>query len=397
MTFISPGIETVRLKMRVDRTRHIKQGYPWIYRDWLTETPAAPPGSRALVRDRDGKLLAFGFYDPENPLAVRVCATESEQLDDALIVQRLEASIANRSPLAAGNTTGYRWVNGEGDLLPGLVCDRYDQCAVIKLDGAAPEAFWNSAQLSEWFVTSTPVEGLYQRFRNAERGVGQWLRGRDLSTTVHFTENGIQFVADIAVGQKTGFFFDQRENRDRIRLLAKDRRTLNLFGYTGGFSVYAGKGGASQVTTVDIAKPAIAAARENWRHNGLAPSEHEAIAEDAFEFLSRASEASRVWDLIIVDPPSFAASQKQVERATESYTTLFARAFGCLASQGVIALSSCSSHISMQQFLEIIRSACSKARRRSAVLGVYGQPLDHPFPLLCTELQYLKFVLLQTH
>jgi 23S rRNA (cytosine1962-C5)-methyltransferase len=221
------------------------------------------------------------------------------------------------------------------------------------------------------------------------------LPGAGNHLAIHFREGGRRFQADVVHGQKTGFFFDQRDNRARVGSLAGGRSVLNLFAYTGGFSVYAGAGGARDVTSVDLAKPAIEEAQRNWLLNGLRPSLHHTSATDAFQFLEEARAARRSWDLVIVDPPSFAPAERHVAKAIASYQALFAAALHVLAPDGIAAFSSCSSHVPLPMFLELTQAAVSKARRRAVVLGVYGQPADHPFPLACTELQYLKFLLLQ--
>ena len=384
----------VRLKLNRDRTRALKQGFPWIYKDWLVETPGAPAGSRALVRDRDGALIAFGMYDPESPLAVRVCAVEQERLDDALVVERLEAALALRRTVRSPETTGFRLLNGEGDGLPGVHCDIYDRTAVLKLDGSGPEGFWNLDGFAEWLAARVRIETVYLKPRSGEDRVGRAIRGALPRGPVRFREHGLTFQADLIKGQKTGFFFDQRENRLRIRTFSQGRSVLNLFSYTGGFSVYAGAGGARSVTTVDLAKPAVAEAEENWALNALPAEKHEAVAADCFAFLASAREEKRKWDLVIVDPPSFAPAERHVEKATERYTALFAAAIQVVEPGGAVALSSCSSHIAPAAFHEICQAASSKARRRAQVIGIYGQPEDHPFPLVCSELQYLKFNLL---
>jgi 23S rRNA (cytosine1962-C5)-methyltransferase len=393
--FSADGHKPVKLNLVRDRTRMLKQGYPWIYRDWLRELPPAPMGSRALVRDKDGSLIAFGMYDSTGPLAVRVCALERERLDDALIEAKLETAFQSRRVLFAGGTTGFRLLNGEGDGVPGLTCDLYADHAVLKLDGDAPAAFWNVDQVAEWLAAHLSIDNVFLKFRSDAKTRGRAVRGAMPTQPVRFVENGLHFQANVVEGQKTGFFFDQRDNRARIGQLAKDRSVLNLFAYTGGFSVYAGAAGARQVTSVDLAKPAIEDARANWALNDLPADRHHAVAADAFAFLEEARTAKREWELVIVDPPSFAPAQRHVEKAVASYQTLFASSLQVLAPGGIAALSSCSSHISTQMFFELVEAAVSKARRRATVLGVYGQPADHPFPLVCRELQYLKFLLLQ--
>ena len=394
--FLTDHQQPVKLNLTRDRTRMLKQGYPWIYRDWLEELPAASAGTRALVRDKDGSLLAFGMYDPVSPLAVRVCALERERLDDELILAKLDAALALRQTLFDKTATnGFRLVNGEGDGLPGLTCDLYAQHAVLKLDGDAPAGFWNVDAVADWLAGRLSIANVFLKYRSDARSRGRAIRGSIPVEPVQFLENGRHFQANLVHGQKTGFFFDQRDNRARIGALGKGRSVLNLFAYTGGFSVYAGVGGASDVTSVDLAMPAMEEAQRNWQLNGLSPALHRTSATDAFEFLDAARAAKRSWELVIVDPPSFAPADRHVQKALASYQALFVAALHVLASGGIVALSSCSSHVSLPMFFELIEAAVSKARRRAVVLGVYGQPADHPFPLACTELQYLKFIVLQ--
>lgn len=393
--FLTDQTEPARLKLVRERTRMLKQGYPWIYRDWLKDLPAAPMGSRAMVRDKDGSLLAFGMYDPTGPLAVRVCALEREKLNDDLVRAKLDAALTLRRAMFDERTNGFRLLNGEGDGLPGLTCDIYANHAVLKLDGDAPAAFWNVDAIADWLSDQLSIANVFLKFRADAKTRGRVVRGAMPTESVRFVENGLHFQANVVEGQKTGFFFDQRDNRARIGALARGRSVLNLFAYTGGFSIYAGVNGAKDVTSVDLAKPAIEESKVNWALNGLPESQHHTAAMDVFQFLEDARAAQRVWDLVIVDPPSFAPAQRHVEKALASYQTLFASAIQVVSPGGIIALSSCSSHVSHQMFYELTEAAVSKARRRATVLGVFGQPADHPFPLVCRELQYLKFLLLQ--
>lgn len=387
--------EPVRLKLARDHSRRIKQGFPWIYNDWLQDLPQAQAGSRALVRDKSGELLAFGMYDSKSPIAVRICALEKEKLDQPLILQRLDFLLKLRKSLFAPNsTTGYRLINGEGDGLPGIVCDIYNDTAVIKLDGAGPTGFWDLNGFSQWLVSNLGIKVVFEKLRAGGQSRGHCIHGELKDPTISFLENGLNFQANIIDGQKSGFFFDQRENRALIGKLAKGCKVLNLFGYTGGFSIYAGAGGAKHVTTVDIAQAAINESQANWALNKLPQDRHNPTCADVFDFLKQLQINKEKFDLIIVDPPSFAASEKNVETAKQSYQDLFALALHSLESNGKIAFSSCSSHIPSEMFLEICQAALSKARRRGTILAIHGQPADHPFPFACRELQYLKFVLM---
>jgi 23S rRNA (cytosine1962-C5)-methyltransferase len=199
----------------------------------------------------------------------------------------------------------------------------------------------------------------------------------------------VAFQVDIESGQKTGFFLDQRDNRQYVRTISRGKSVLNLFSYTGGFSVYAGLGGATRVASLDVAEAAVRAAEANWAMNGLDPAKHEGLAVDVFEYLVNATEK---WDHIIVDPPSMGHSEEQKERAVTKYTDLFAASAKLVNAGGQLSLSSCSSHISFDDFYEIIRESMSMARRRGQILRVSGQGPDHPFLHSSHEQRYLKFV-----
>ena len=250
----------------------IKRGHPWVYGDALRELPKAPAGSPAVLLDnRKGQPVARGFYDPGCPVALRICETDPDlKLDDRWAERRLKAALTLRRLFSAsGQTTGFRLFNGEGDGLPGLVADVYADTAVVKLDGEGPIGFWQVNEIAQWIARELKLNCVYERQK--ERGVtGRPLFGSEPVQPVMFSDHGLPFTADIVRGQKTGFFLDQRDNRQLIRAWAKDASVLNVFSYTGGFSVAAGAGGASQVTSVDIAPAAIEAA--NGVDFGLASS-----------------------------------------------------------------------------------------------------------------------------
>ncbi|MBA2403658.1 MAG: class I SAM-dependent rRNA methyltransferase, partial [Bdellovibrionales bacterium] len=268
----------------------------------------------------------------------------------------------------------------------------------LKLDGTAAETFWNKEQIANYFMEQNviPVKCVYYKRKNNEEQKGVILAGEcDNLTDLEFLENGVKFRTNIIDAAKTGFFLDQRENRNFIRSISKEKTLLNLFGYTGGFSVYAGLGGATKVTTVDIAPHAIKASEINWDINLLASEMHEAICVDAFDFVKEANEQKKVWDIVIADPPSFAPNQKSIETAKEAYIKIFADSLRLVKDGGYFAASSCSGHISYELFLDLVQEALSASKRRGKVLLVKGQPEDHPYPLALPEMRYLKFVFLQ--
>jgi 23S rRNA (cytosine1962-C5)-methyltransferase len=325
-------------------------------------------------------------------VAFRVCQPEGGRIDDDWALAQLERALQLRGPVATPDTTGYRLCNGEGDGLPGLVIDIYGSTGVLKLDGPGPEGFWDPAGIADWLRERLSLTGVVCRTRGEE---GAEVISGNPPEEAGFLEHGLKFTSNIQKGQKTGFFLDQRENRRLVRDLAPGKSVLNLFSYTGGFSIAAGVGGATNVTSVDSAAPAVAVSDRHWTLNGLPNEKHTAVTADAFEFLQQAAGQGRRWDLVVVDPPSFAPSAKSVERARTAYVKLMSAAAAVVQPGGLLAASSCSSHISESMFLEILVSSMSQARRRGRVTTISGQPIDHPWPLVCPELRYLKFVLLE--
>ncbi len=393
------------LKLRLARnlTRSVKRGHPWVFADALRSLPAAPAGAQAVLLDnKKGREIARGFYDPNSPLAFRVCRVEQGQaLDEIWAKAQMRRALELRRSFFDEQTTGFRLFNGEGDGLPGLVCDVYGDAAVIRLDGEGASGFWDAQGIAEWVADALSLRCVLQRRERRRQGKKgsaaseRVLVGVAPREPVSFVENGVHFRVDISRGQKTGFFLDQRGNRQRIRNFAAGKRVLNVFGYTGGFSVYAGLGGAEHVTTVDLAKPAIEMANFHWQLNKLPPAGHKAVTADAFEFLAASLGRKRTWELVILDPPSFAPSKDTVVKGLSAYKNLAAAGVKVTAPDGILALASCSSHINLEMFLNACEEGISMGRRRGTVLGIYGQPADHPSPLLLPEFRYLKFVLLR--
>jgi len=386
-----------RIKLKRDLTKHIKRGNPWIFSDAI-EKKEAPDGSYAILVTHKDEVLGHGIYSPSINLCFRMISLGDQKISDQLIEKRLQSAIENKKHLLTNNNKCFRLLNGEGDDLPGIVADYYDSVLVLKLDGPACENFWNKEKLADFLFhqKTLPIQCVYYKRKNKEEDKGKILIGdhSDLSQ-VQFLEHGVTFQTNIIDAAKTGFFLDQRENRNFIRSVSQNKTLLNLFGYTGGFSVYAGLGGAHEVTTVDIAPHAIEASELNWKLNDLSAEKHKAICADAFQWVKSAQEEKKLWDIVITDPPSFAPNQKAVESAKEAYIKIFSDSLKLVRNEGYFAASSCSGHISFDDFLEIVQEALSKSKRRGKVLLVKGQPEDHPFPMALPEMRYLKFVYLQ--
>jgi 23S rRNA (cytosine1962-C5)-methyltransferase len=391
--FFTPS-KPIHLVLTQDLRWALNKGFPWVYSTALEGLPKAPSGSLALIKDRSGTILARAIYDPHSHLAARILSTKQEPYTSRTVEELLKRAARIRDRMDDNNTNCFRFLNGEGDMLPGVVCDIYYNVAVLRFDGAGPFAFWNAEGFAQWIADRFGLTRVYLRHRN-DASHNQTLLGDELGSEVEVLENGRKFVVDFKQGQKTGFFLDQRDNRLLISRYANGRSVLNLFGYTGGFSIYAGTSGASVVTTVDIAQGAIACAERNWALNQPMLGTHHGVVEDVFDYIERQLQLSSQWDMVIVDPPSFAKSESQVSAALLKYETLFARALRLVKPQGIFAAASCSSRVTFSALQERIERAVAQARRKARVLAIQGQPRDHPYPLACEDLRYLKFFLLE--
>jgi 23S rRNA (cytosine1962-C5)-methyltransferase len=379
-----------KLKVKLSRNlrRSIQRGHPWVYKEGIVSPGPQSRAQLCQVSDAKGEL-AWAIYDPHGPLSLRILSSEKAPPSAVYFERRFARAWALRSAVRTSETNAYRLFNGEGDLLPGLVCDMYGDVAVVQFDGQGPGEFWDRELISRWLITNTGCKTVIEKNRrNSERAI-ELLAGPACEPEVVIKENGVLFKVNLEKGQKTGFFLDQRENRQHVGLSSAGKSVLNLFSYSGGFSVYAGRGQACRVASLDVSQGAITLAEENWALNGLDPSKHTGLCVDVFEYLNGAPE---MWDHIIVDPPSMSHSENQRDVAKAKYTELFAAAAKRVSPGGELSVSSCSSHVSFADFFAIIDEAMSLSRRRGQILRVSGQGPDHPFPHACHELRYLKFV-----
>ncbi len=384
----------MKIKLVRNLRKSIKQGHPWIYKE-AVEPPKAAIAKAQFCEVIDAKgELGWALYDPHGPLCLRMLSTDRKPPGKAFFDALMLKAYTLRKSVIQPQTTTYRLFNGEGDLLPGLVCDVYGTIAVLQFDGQGPSEYWNRTTIAEWILENTTCTTVVQKFRRSqsEKGV-EHVGGVELSATALekqvVSENGAVFVVNILRGHKTGFFLDQRDNRDFVRSHSRDKTVLNLFSYSGGFSIYAGLGGAREVTSVDIAEDAIALAGESWTLNGLSPEAHTGVSEDVNAFLKS---TDKKWDHVICDPPSLTHSENQKQSAMSKYVEFFAAAALKVTRGGELSLSSCSSHITFEDFFDIIDESLSQARRTGQIVRVSGQGIDHPFPHSCHELRYLKFV-----
>lgn len=396
---VNPTTIPMRLKPAAERA--VKRRHPWVFADGIREQKReGTSGDTAVIFDSKNRFLAAGLYDPASPIRVKLLVHhERTQIGPDLFRERLAAAQALRTPLLTTDTDAYRLVHGENDLLPGLIIDRYADTLVIKLYTAA----WlpHMRDLLDALAAVQPAERRVLRLgRNIQREApsglvdGLILDGPPLAGPLTFHENGLTFSADVLHGHKTGFFFDQRDNRARVGVLAAGRDVLDVFAYSGGFSVYAAAGGAGSVLSVDVSQPALDAATANIRLNAHLPAvaacEHHTRAGDAFAIMRDLAREGRRFGLVIVDPPSFASSQDQISGALDAYRSLTRLALPLVSSGGTLVMASCSSRVLAADFFQLIEDTARQMGQPLAVLERTTHALDHPLLASFPEGAYLK-------
>lgn len=399
-----PATKRIALRISAAAERALRQGHPWVFDQSITEQshPGAP-GDLAVIFDDKRRFLAVGLYDPTAAIRVRILQSRTPAaIDVGWFLKKLVSANLLRKPLTdeTGRVTdGYRLVNGENDGLPGLVVDRYADTLVLKL--YTPAWVPHLKTFCAALALTNPAGQIILRLSRSLEKQGEFLYGLADGATlagilpegvILFQENGLTFECDPLHGQKTGFFLDQRENRAHVEGLSLGKTVLNVFAYTGGFSVYAARGGALEVTSVDQSAPALQAAISNFGHNlhiaNVKAAIHETIAEDAFDVLAQMAMQKRLFDVVILDPPMFAQSQGQIAAGLAAYSKLTKLGLGVLRSGGKLVQASCSSRISAETFFEGITQAAGESRRRLSQVEHSGHSIDHPIGF--NEGAYLK-------
>lgn len=387
------GVRTVTL--RPHEEGRIKAGHPWVFSNEIApfgeRPPRFEPGELVRVADARGRLLGVGYYNPHTLIAARLMSREACEIDRSFFEARLAAALRLRDRHLPG-TSAYRLVFGEADGLPGLVVDRYNSVLVVQPLTAGMERLLPPA-LEALEATLAP-EGIVVRRDAGIRGLEGLplaepeVRGR-VDVPLVIEVNGLAFEVDPCRGQKTGFFFDQRMNHTRVDRLAPGARVLDAFCYSGAFGLRAAKAGAREVHFLDASAEALALARRNAERNGLA-DRCRFEQGDALDRLAALDAAGERYDLVILDPPAFARSRKQVAGARRGYREINRRAFRLLAPGGYLVTCSCSYHIDRETFRDLVRDAAADAGRTALVVETGGQAPDHPVLLGCPETDYLK-------
>ncbi|MCZ7599975.1 MAG: class I SAM-dependent rRNA methyltransferase [Gammaproteobacteria bacterium] len=380
--------------MRKDRQRSLEQGHPWVFYGSLQKPPGNLPAGLVvdLVDERD-QFLARGQYNDRSQIVVRVLTFREETVDAGFIADRIAAAVARRSAVLDGETDSCRLVFAEADQLPGLIVDRYAGFLVVQILTAGMEV-WRDAIVTA--LSALQPDGIFERSDSEDRrrheGLGTQtglLAGDAPPDEVVIAEHGRRFAVDLREGHKTGYYLDQRENRQAVARYCGGARVLNAFAYTGGFGIYAGAAGAAEVTHIDSSAPALALCERNLTLNELGEG-HELVCANVFDALREYRQAGRTFDVIVLDPPKFAATRKRLEQASRGYKDLNLNALRLLEPGGVLATFSCSGAIDADLFQKIVAGAASDAGRQVQVLEVLGQPVDHPVLLSFPEGRYLK-------
>jgi 23S rRNA (cytosine1962-C5)-methyltransferase len=379
------------LRLKLGKDALLSKHHPWVFSGALE---GAPKSSLVRLADASGNVLAVGTASPSNPLAMRIFRFEDAPLDSEYFRSRFQHAIELRKTLGQdGHENGCRWVFGEGDLLPGLVVDRYGSALVIQVGTAGLEALrdiWWPVLFE--LAKANGVSIFVERSQSGRKEEGLEIVNRLLKgslggpITIH--EGAAKLTVDLLKGQKTGFFLDQREHRLTVGRVSRGCRELNAFGYTGGFSVHAGLGGATEVATLDISAPALDQAERDWALNGLDPERHVRMQGDAFELMRELEPES--WDRVIVDPPAFAKQRKDVDKAFKAYKDVFRLGARATTRGGMLWCFSCSQHMDRARFQEAVWTALLEAEREAQVIAHLGQPADHPYALNHPEGFYLK-------
>jgi 23S rRNA (cytosine1962-C5)-methyltransferase len=376
----------LRLRVKPAAEKSVRSGHPWVFAESVTkQNRPGSLGDLAIIYDRANRFLAAGLFDPESAIRVRVLhAGKPEPIDQRWWAARLRQALERRTGLFDDETTGYRCLNGESDGLPGLVLDRYENVLVLKLYTAAwlPHLELILGLIRESLRPNSIVLRLSRNIQQlAKRGFrredGKVIEGASIDQSVIFRETGLRFEADVLRGQKTGFFLDQRENRRHVEKLAGGRSVLNAFSFSGGFSLYAARGGARSVTDLDLSAHALASAKRNFALNASHPvvahCGHELIQADAFEWL----QSSRRFDLIVLDPPSLAKRESERAGAVRAYGRLISMAIDGLSPAGILVACSCSAHVTAEEFFAAARNSATRSVRRYEVLRTTGHAPDH--------------------
>ncbi|MDD5746402.1 MAG: class I SAM-dependent rRNA methyltransferase [Candidatus Omnitrophica bacterium] len=390
-------LANVQLKIKKDAP--IRAGHPWVFSNAIERDCRGEPGSLVRVMSHRGDFLGIGMFNPETSIRVRmVCREDRGAIDEMFFARRFAELAEGKKAYLPAQTTGYRIAHGDADYLPGLIVDSYADVLVFQIHTAGMERFRREiiAALQKTFSPRAIVErsDIAARVKEGLTELPARVHYGTIDGEIPFFENGLIFYADVLNGQKTGFFLDQRNTRIRSAAFVSGKTVLNLFGYTGAFSVYAAKAGAKQVVTVDSSQSALDCVARHFQDNALTPA-GECLKLDIFASGAGKLLAGYNSDVIICDPPALAKSLKHVPQAMKAYTALNALCFSLLGKGGILITSSCSGRVTLEDFRDVARFAAGAAGRDVRIVDCLGHGYDHTDKLSFPEGRYLKTLILE--
>jgi 23S rRNA (cytosine1962-C5)-methyltransferase len=372
------------LTVKRGREASLLRRHPWLFSGAIASRQGEEDGL-AEVRDAGGRVLARGLSCSGSQIEARLWTFGEEEFTPELVRARFERALALRRRVVPPQTTGYRLLHSEGDQCPGLVADRYGSSDVLILTAEGAEAREDEL-VSIYRGVFSPAKLIVRREDEAPEDHEQ-MAGEG---PVAFLENGLRFLADVGGGQKTGFFLDQRDNRERIRRLSAERTVLDLFCYSGAFSVAALAGRARRAVAVDSSPAALELARIHRGENGFGAAADDFVEASVFEDLRRRAAGREQWDIVICDPPAFARKKGDVDRAARGYKDIVRLAMGVTAPGGILLACSCSGLVSAELFQKILFAAALDSKTSFSIFAKSGAGADHPVSLYCPESEYLK-------
>ncbi|MCX8110914.1 MAG: class I SAM-dependent rRNA methyltransferase [Syntrophorhabdaceae bacterium] len=389
--------QTISLTVNQDKIGPIKGFHPWVFSRAIKKIPdGLRPGQPVKLYDEYNTFLAQGYFNSYSQITVRIWSyDEQEKIDDEFFKRRIKTAYKIRQEyVESTETDAFRLINGENDLLPGLIVDKYERYLVVQFHTRGIDA-WRDKITASLEEIIRPA-GIYERSDMPVRETEGLIRNNrlilgDIPDFVEIKENGFRFLVDIRHGQKTGFFLDQRDKRKAFMKYAKDASVLNCFSYTGGFSVYSMAGGANRVINVDTSVDALDLARENIRLNGFNLDKCKFIRIDAKEYLKNCEER---FEAIILDPPAFIKDRKKMKEGKVGYKGINELAMGLINEGGVLLTCSCSAHLGLEDFRYLLSEAAGKAHRPFKILETYIHGIDHLQLVPFTEGSYLKCLIL---
>jgi 23S rRNA (cytosine1962-C5)-methyltransferase len=386
-----------KITIKPGREKSILRHHPWIYSGAVAEVVGNPTsGETVTVISSRGDGLGFAAYSPDSQIRARLWTwDDKEAIDRTFFLHRITRALAFRQAfINPQSTNAIRLIHGESDLIPGLIVDRYADWLVVQFLASGVER-WKE-EILDILSELVPVQGIYERsdveVRKLE-GLPErtgLLRGQDMPDRIQIEENSLSFWVDVRAGQKTGFFLDQRDNRLRVRQFSKNKDVLDCFSYTGGFSLSALAGGANSVVAVDASPDALSILRDNLQLNKLPSGRVQCVEGNVFQILRQYRDAARDFDLIVLDPPKFAVTASQVEKAARGYKDINLLAFKLLRPGGILVTFSCSGGITPELFQKIVADAALDAECDVRIVMRLFQAADHPVGVNFPEGAYLK-------